>query len=204
MNRVTAMMKVWWPSKDKKSSWPERFLIAVNNHMVREKKANGIEWLNPNAVIIPVPGPDPNAVEMGSKKAPLIYGPYQMVVRAKDPNKFFDHIKSWSTVTGMGVPRVELANISGNTPNMTMTYSLTFTVILNEDAPAPIGRIGGSGGGNNAAGGFGGAPPNFGPPGPGYGSGPGGGAGTRGAGGPPPSFGPPPDTGGKAGAAGRD
>src|SRR2546421_6967921 len=101
----------------------------------------------------------------------LHYGPYAMTVRGKNYQSLMSHLKSWNSVKLMGTPVVEGWTLSGNSPNLIAAYTVTFTLILDQPAPAKMGRVGGSGGGGGGGvgggvlrgvGGRGGAPGGWG------------------------------------------
>lgn len=182
-NTLTTWLKVFIPNKGK--SWPERFIRTIRTHMERERRAHGIVWENPGAVVLPAYGPDPNTIQVGAQGqgfGPVLTYSYQLAVRARTLDALMDHIRSWSTISQAGVPVVEGLQISGNSPNLSATYNVTFTIIVRDKIPAQMPRISGSGGGGT--GGFGpmggmGMMGGMGGPGamPGMASGPGGGPG---------------------------
>jgi len=141
-NRITTMMTVWWPNKGR--SWPERFLRGVREHMARERKVNGVVWLNPETITLPPYGPDPNTIDMGEGDNALTFGPYEMSVRGRNYDSLMRHIKSWNNVKLLGVPVVDQVQLSGNSPNLVATYSLTFTIILHEPIPGQSPRVSGT------------------------------------------------------------
>jgi len=154
-NRIETMMAVWWPNNGK--SWPERFIRGVRNHMNREQRRFKVVWTNPQILQLPSYGPDPNAIDMGDGDDTLTFGPYPFVVRCPSLQAANNHIRSWNSVSGLGVPTVEGTTLTGNSPNLFCSYNVRFTIILKrEKIPANDPKItGGSGGG--AGGGMGGA-----------------------------------------------
>jgi hypothetical protein len=145
---LTTWLRVFLPNKGR--SWPERFIRTVRSHMERERKVNGIIWENPGTLVLPSYGPDPNTIDVGQQGegfGPVLHYSYQMAVRAPNLDKLMQHIKSWSALSQAGVPVVEGLQISGNSPNLTATYNVTFTIIVRDKIPAPVPRISGSGGG---------------------------------------------------------
>ena len=179
-NRVTTMMTVWWPNRGR--SWPERFIRGIRNHMSAEKRKFGVTWTNPQILQIPPYGPDPNTIDMGDGDDTLTFGPYNMVVRCPNLQAGMNHIRSWNTITGMGVPAVEGVTFSGVSPNLFCSYSVRFTIILKEKIPAQDPRITGgqAGGGGPMMGGGMGGPMMGGPSGMGGSSMMGGAGGRRG------------------------
>ncbi|MBM3494248.1 MAG: hypothetical protein FJX72_08005 [Armatimonadetes bacterium] len=158
-NTLTTWMKVFLPNKGR--SWPERFIRTVRGHMERERKANGIVWENPGAIVLPAYGPDPNTIQVGAANegfGPVLHYAYQMSVRARSIEKLMQHIRSWSSLSQAGVPVVDGLQVAGNSPNLSATYNVTFTIIVRDKTPAPVTRISGSGGGTGGMGGGMGGP----------------------------------------------
>src|SRR5688572_3079987 len=111
-NRIKTMMAVWWPNRGR--SWPERFIRGVRNHMNREQRRFKVTWTNPQILQLPSYGPDPNAIDMGDGDDTLTFGPYPMVVRCPSMQAAMNHIRSWNSVTGLGVPTIEGTTLTGN------------------------------------------------------------------------------------------
>jgi hypothetical protein len=154
---LTTWMKVFIPNKGR--SWPERFIRTVRQHMEKERRANGIVWENPGAIVLPSYGPDPNTIQVGANGegfGPVLHYSYQMSVRARSIEKLMQHVRSWSAISGAGVPVVEGLQIAGNSPNLTAGYSVTFTIIVRDKTPNPVNRISGSSGGAGGMGAMGG------------------------------------------------
>ena len=105
---------------------------------------------------------------------PSASAPWQTGVVAKDFDSAMRHLARFNRMQGHGMPVINNVSIEGQSPALTMTYSL-FLYIIPGSAPPPVDtRIGGGGGGAGGAagggfggGGFGGAG-GSGPPG-GYG-----------------------------------
>lgn len=197
-DRLATMMRVFWPNGGR--SWPERFIKGVRHHMNQERKAHGIVWENPGVLMVPSYGADPNAIDMGDASPHVIHMPiYAMTVRGKNLNALVQHIYSWNNVTGLGVPVVSNASISGNSPNLVLNYQLEFTILVEEPIPPQNPRVGGTAGGGAGGGGGGGRGYGGGAP---YGGGsPYGGGPPMGMGGPPTGMGGPP--GGYSGGGGK-
>lgn len=165
-DRLTTWLRVFLPNRGR--SWPERFIRTVRQHMERERKVNGIIWENPGTLVLPSYGPDPNTIDVGQPGqgyGPVLTYSYQMAVRAPSLDKLMQHIKSWSALAQAGVPVVDGLQISGNSPNLQATYTVTFTIIVRDTIPAPVPRISGSGGGGMGGGPMGMGGPMGGPPG---------------------------------------
>jgi hypothetical protein len=182
-NRIRTMMTVWWPNRGR--SWPERFIRGVRNHMNAEQRRYKVVWTNPQILQLPSFGPDPNTIDMGDGDETLTFGPYAMTVRCPNFQGALNHLRSWNSVSGLGVPTVEGVTMVGNSPNLLCSYNVTFTIILKETVPEQDkliqgGQGGGGGFGGGPAGRFGGGPPMGGSMSMGMGSGgmmsPGGGA----------------------------
>ncbi len=152
-NRIKTMMAVWWPNRGR--SWPERFIRGVRNHMNREQRRFKVVWTNPQVLQLPSYGPDPNAIDMGDNDDTLTFGPYPFVVRCPSLQAANNHIRSWNSVSGLGVPSVEGTTLTGNSPNLFCSYNVRFTIILKEKIPPTDPKITGGGGGG-AGGGMGG------------------------------------------------
>lgn len=147
-NTLTTWLKVFVPNKGR--SWPERFIRTIRQHMAAERKRNGIVWENPGALVLPSYGPDPNTIQVaaqGQGFGPVLTYTYQMSVRARTLDKLMQHIRSWSSLAQAGVPVVDGLQIAGNSPNLSATYNVTFTIIVRDKTPAQMPRITGSGGG---------------------------------------------------------
>lgn len=153
-DRMKTMMRIFWPNHGR--SWPERFLHGVRGFMASERKRNGIVWENPGVITLGPYGPDPNTIEAGEPGEGLgrvLRYSFPVSVRAKSLQQVLRHIVSWSAVRGIGVPVVEGLNVTGNSPRLQATYTVSLTIILhdNEQIPATNPRIAGS----SAAGGGG-------------------------------------------------
>lgn len=191
-------------------SFPERFRKAINSYMASERKRNGIVWDNPGVTALPPQGPNPNTIEFGQQGEHLgdvRHFSYPMQVTGPNLSALMRHVKNWPRIANAGVPVVDGVNITGNSPNLTMTYTLTLTLIKKKGEPTPADdpRVGGengegAGGGGFGGGGFGGmrsGGPAFGPGGP---MGPG----APRMSGPSGMSGPPPQAGGMmSGGGGR-
>ena len=160
------MIRCFWPNRGR--SWPERYQRTVNSWMNGEKKRFGIQWDNPTVNAMGPYGPNPNAIDAGQVGEGLgengLHYRYPMQIRAKTVQAIERHFRNWPNVHNAGVPVASNLQIAGNTPNMTATYDLTFTLILHEKIPAADGRLGGSasgGGGGGSTGGPGQGPPGF-------------------------------------------
>lgn len=150
--RLKLMMRLFWPNNGR--SWPERFIKLVRGHMAAERKVNGIEWENPGVLTLPAFGPDPNTIEAaqpGEGLGPVLHYRYTMSVRARSLDALMRHVRNWTTARSMGVPTVEGLQITGNSPDLRATYTLTLTIILRDEEfkriPPTNPRIAGSGGG---------------------------------------------------------
>jgi len=158
--RIRMMKELFWPNGGK--SWPERYRRLVASYMSAERKRNGIVWANPLVTALPAYGPNPNTIEAatGDKLGPVLHYSYDMQVSGTNLGSLINHIKDWPNVKGGGVPVVDNVQILGNSPNLTMTYKLTFTLILTDqdvkNIPPEDPRVGGEGGSANGGGGFGG------------------------------------------------
>ena len=154
-DRLTTMMKVFWPNNGK--SWPERFQKRFNSWMAGEQRAYGIVWDNPTVIAMGPYGPNPNTIDAGAAGEGLgkdsgLHYTYQMQVEAKSIQAIMNHIKHWPALSGIGVPVVSNVQITGNSPNLTATYTLTLTLILHEKIPDADARVGGSSSGGGAGG----------------------------------------------------
>lgn len=161
-DRLKTWMRVFIPNRGR--SWPERFIRTVRQHMDRERKANGIVWENPGTLVLPAYGPDPNRIDVGQPGqsfGPVLNYSYQMAVRARSLDRLMQHIRSWSSLAQAGVPVVDGLQISGNSPNLTATYTITFTIIVRDEIPPEVPRISGSGGGGGGMGGMMGGMPGM-------------------------------------------
>lgn len=157
--RVRMMRDLFWPNGGK--SWPERYRRTIANYMAAERKRNGIVWANPMVIAMAPFGPNPNTIEAapGDKLGPVLHYSYDMQVAGASLGSLVNHIKGWPKITAAGVPVVDSVQIAGNSPNLTMTYHLTFTLILRDSdvkaIPPEDPRVGGEpGGGGGAGGGF--------------------------------------------------
>jgi hypothetical protein len=163
-DRMSTMMRVFWPNNGK--SWPERFRRTVINWMNSEKRRNGVTWLNPNLLVLPSYGPDPNSIDagrQGEKLGPVLHYDYPMQVMGKNVASLMSHVRNWPNISNAGMPVVTGLTISGNSPNLTASYNITFTVIVHEPIPPIDPRVGGSSGsGGGGGGGFGGGNGRFG------------------------------------------
>jgi hypothetical protein len=200
--RVEMMRQLFWPNNGK--SWPERYRRTIGNYMNAERKRNGIVWANPLVTAMAPNGPNPNTIEAapGDKLGPVLHYSYDMQVTGKSLGSLVNHIKGWPRITGAGVPVVDSVQVAGNSPNLAMTYRLTFTLILRDAdvkaIPPEDPRVGGDSG--SGGGGFGGG---FGGGMPGMGAGPPRGMGgmMSGGGGPPGGMGGPSMSAGRMGGA---
>jgi hypothetical protein len=147
--RGVDMVRVWWPNNGK--SWPERFIKGFKTHMNKESKKFGVVWENPEVLTLPANGPDPNSVDMGDNNKTLVFGPYPMVVRGGSFQALMKHIADWNTASGIGVPVVDGLQLTGNSPRLTATYNVTWTMILEENIPPKDPLLGGGGGGGGGA-----------------------------------------------------
>jgi hypothetical protein len=156
--RVEMMRQLFWPNNGK--SWPERYRRTIANYMNAERKRNGIVWVNPLVTAMAPFGPNPNTIEAapGDKLGPVLHYSYDMQVTGKSLGSLINHIKGWPKITGAGIPVVDSVQVVGNSPNLTMTYRLTFTLILRDAdvkaIPPEDPRVGGESG--SGGGGFGG------------------------------------------------
>lgn len=174
-DRLTTWLKVFLPNKGR--SWPERYIRTIRSHMASEQKANGIVWENPGAIVLPAYGPDPNTIDVGAQGegfGPVLHYSYDFAVRARSLGKLMQHIRSWSSLRQGGVPVVDGLQISGNSPNLRATYTVTFTIVVRDKLPDAVGRISAQGGGQSGMGGMGMMGMMGGPPGAGMGRGRGG------------------------------
>ncbi len=162
-NRLDMMRNLFWPNNGK--SWPERFRKTVLTYMAQEQKRNGIRWDNPGVLTMGPYGPDPNTIQAGSPGDGLgekstggaLHYTYQMSVGAKNLDSMVRHLSGWKNIRSAGVPVVDGFTMTGNSPNLVGTYTLTFTIIVDETIPPADPRIaGGGGGGGGGRGGFGG------------------------------------------------
>ncbi len=158
--RVRMMKELFWPNNGK--SWPERYRRIIATYMAAERRRNGIIWANPLVTALPPYGPNPNTIEAatGDKLGPVLHYSYDMQVSGKSLGSLINHEKGWPSITGAGVPVVDSVQIVGNSPNLTMTYRLTFTLILTDEdvknMPPEDPRVGGESGTANGGGGGGG------------------------------------------------
>jgi len=165
--RVEMMRQLFWPNNGK--SWPERYRRTIANYMNAERKRNGIVWANPLVTAMAPNGPNPNTIEAapGDKLGPVLHYSYDMQVTGKSLGSLINHVKGWPKITATGVPVVDSVQVLGNSPNLTMTYRLTFTLILRDAdvkaIPPEDPRVGGDSG--SGGGGFGGGMPGMGMPG---------------------------------------
>jgi hypothetical protein len=181
-NRMEDMIRLFWSHNGK--SWPERFIRTVKQYMASQAKTNGIVWENPGVLQLGPFGPNPNTIDIampgeGMGEKGYLHYTFPMTVRARSLDSLMRHIQQWPIIRGAGVPVVEGLTIAGNTPNLIASYSLTLTIIVDQETPPPAdnrvsGQAGGAGGG--MMGGPGGMPGMMGGPGgmPGMMGGPGG------------------------------
>jgi|JRYG01.1.fsa_nt_gb hypothetical protein len=190
---LRTMMRLFWPNQGR--SWPERFIRVFRNHMNGEQRALGVVWENPGVLTLPAYGPDPNTIQVaqpGEGYGPVLHYSYQMAVRATSLDRLMRHIANWNSLRGIGVPVVSGLQITGNSPELRASYTVTLTIILTDEEakriPPQNPRISGSGG-QGGGGGFG--PGGFGPGGfgPGF-TAPGPGGGGSGGFTAPPGMGP--------------
>ena len=160
-DRLTTMMRCFWPNSGR--SWPERYRRTVASWMSGERKRVGIEWDNPAVTAMGPYGPNPNSIDAGQQGEGLgengLHYRYAMQIRAKNIQAIEHHFRNWPLIRMAGVPVASNLQITGNSPNLSATYDLTFTLILHEKIPPADGRLGGSAsggaGGGTASGGLG-------------------------------------------------
>jgi len=158
-NRMTTMMKVFWPNNGK--SWPERFRKTFSNYMNSEGRRSKVRWMNPDVLTLGPYGPDPNKIDAGRQGeglGPVLHYDLPIQVEAPSIQALMSHMKNWPSIKFAGVPTVSGLQISGNSPNLVANYRVTLTIIVRDKIPAEDGRVSGGGSsGGGAGGGFGGA-----------------------------------------------
>ena len=139
------------PVNDLPSQWG-KWITAWYDAQSRDGVTRNVGQVFP----IPSLATDPNGIAALNLIAlPSPKAPWQVTVTCKSFDAAMAHLRKFNGMTGHGVPVVNNVTLTGQSPDLQLSYDLSLLIIPNNPPPPADPRIGG-GSGAGAGGGFGG------------------------------------------------